>query len=126
MADVFKFGQIRCEYKNSPKIILILDNASYFKAEIVRERLKDNEKLELIFLPAYSPNLNLIERLWRFVKNKIVKNTYYKKYITFRAKTFRLLNSISEYKEKLKTLMVEKFEIVRYKRLMPEECRAQG
>ena len=113
-------------YKNSIKIILILDNASYFKAEIVREWLKDNEKLELIFLPAYSPNLNLIERLWRFVKSKIVKNAYYKKYITFRAKTFQLLNSISEYKEELKTLMVEKFEIVRYTRLMPEECGMQS
>jgi len=108
------FTLLLTAYKNSRKIILILDNARYFKAEIVREWLKDNRKLELIFLPAYSPNLNLIERLWRFVKSKIVKNTYYKKYITFRAKTFQLLNSISEYKEKLKTLMVEKFEIVKY------------
>ena len=110
-------------YNKSPKIILILDNATYFKAEIVREWLKDNQKIELIFLPPYSPNLNLIERLWRFVKNKIVKNTYYKKYITFRAKTFQLLNSISEYKEKLKTLMVEKFEIVK---LMPEGSKVEG
>jgi len=114
------FVLLQTIYKNSPKIILILDNATYFKAQIVREWLKDNQKLELIFLPAYSPNLNLIERLWRFVKSKIVKNTYYKKYITFRAKTFQLLNNISEYKEKLKTLMVEKFEIVRYVKLMPE------
>ena len=107
-------------YKNSHKIILILDNARYFKAEIVRDWLKDNRKLELIFLPAYSPNLNLIERLWRFVKSKIVKNEYYKKYITFRAKTFQILNSINEYKENLKTLMAEKFEIVKYVQLMPE------
>lgn len=108
------FTLLLTAYKKSTEIILILDNAGYFKAEIVREWLKENQKLELIFLPAYSPNLNLIERLWRFVKDKIVKNTYYEKYITFRAKTFQLLNSISEYKEKMKTLMIEKFEIVKY------------
>lgn len=100
-------------YKNAPKIILFLDNASYFKAKIVTEWLEKNSKLYIEFLPTYAPNLNLIERLWRFVKDKLVKNIYYKKYITFRAKTFQLLNHINEHREELKTLMVEKFEIVK-------------
>ncbi len=108
------FVLILSTYKNAPKIIIYLDNAMYFKAKIVREWLKENPKLEVVFLPPYCPNLNLIERLWRFVKGKLVKNTYYKKYISFRAKTFQLLNSISEHKNKLKTLMVEKFEIIKY------------
>jgi len=100
-------------YPNVPKIVLILDNATYFKAKIVREWLEDHSRLQLEFLPPYSPNLNLIERFWRIVKEKLVKNTYYEKYKTFRAKTFQLLNHVDKLKDELKTLMVEKFEIVR-------------
>lgn len=100
-------------YRQAPAIVLILDNATYFKAEIVRTWLNDHPKLKLEFLPSYSPNLNLIERFWRFVKERLVKNTYYEKYKTFRATVFRFLNHVDEYTEELKTLMVEKFEIVK-------------
>ncbi len=65
------------------------------------------------FLPSYSPNLNLIERFWRFVKERLVKNTYYERYKTFRATVFRFLNHVDRYTDELKTLMVEKFEIVK-------------
>ena len=100
-------------YLQAPLIVLFLDNASYFKAEIVTKWLEDHPKLQIEFLPPYSPNLNLIERLWRFVKEKLVKNTYYKKYKTFRAKVFQLLNHIDEHVDELRTLMVEKFEIIK-------------
>ena len=100
-------------YKQAPKIVLFLDNAKYFKARIVNEWLDKHPKLTLEFLPPYSPNLNLIERFWRFVKNKLVKNRYYEKYKTFRAKTFQLLNHTDEYIDEFKPLMVEKFEIIK-------------
>ncbi len=78
---VIKFLEIVSRrYQNAPKIIMILDNAKYFKAKKVRKWLQDQQKLELDFLPAYSPNLNLIERFWGFAKEKLVKNTYYEKY----------------------------------------------
>jgi len=107
------FEAILRAYPGAPRIILILDNAKYFKAKIVEEWRKDHPRLEIDFLPPYAPNLNLIERLWRFTKEKLVKNTYYKKYKTFRAKTFQLLNHLDEYVDELETLMVEKFEIVK-------------
>ena len=103
-------------------IVLILDNARYFKAAAVTKWLKDHPKLSLVFLPSYSPNLNLIERFWRFVKERLVKNTYYEKYKTFRANVFRFLNHVDQYNDKLKTLMVEKFEIVKIPaQTMPEK-----
>ena len=102
-------------YRRAPAIILFLDNARYFKAEIVTNWLKDHPKLKLQFLPPYAPNLNLIERFWRFTKEHLVKNTYYKKYKTFRAKVFQFLNHVDEYVNELKTLMVEKFEIIKIK-----------
>lgn len=109
------FELILKAYRRAPHIILFLDNAKYFKAKVVRQWLEDHPKLQLEFLPAYAPNLNLIERFWRFVKEKLVKNTYYEKYKTFRAKVFQFLNHIDEHSDELKTLMVEKFQIVKVK-----------
>jgi hypothetical protein len=100
-------------YRNAPSIYLQLDNAKYFKAEIVSQWLENHPKLKVEFLPAYAPNLNLIERFWRFAKEKLVKNKYYEKYKTFRAKVFQFLNHVDEHVDDLKTLMVEKFEIVK-------------
>lgn len=99
-------------YSNALKIVLILDNAKYFKAKIVNEWLKGFPRLQIEFLPPYAPNLNLIERFWRFAKEKLVKNTYYAKYKTFRANVFRFLNHVNQYVDELKTLMVEKFQII--------------
>lgn len=107
------FEVILKAYRRAPHIILYLDNAKYFKAKIVREWLEDNPKFQIEFLPPYAPNLNLIERFWRFVKEKLVKNTYYEKYKTFRAQAFRLLNHVDKHVDEFKTLMVEKFEIVK-------------
>jgi transposase len=109
------FELILKSYEHAPKIILLLDNAKYFKAKIVNKWLKKHPKLELEFLPPYSPNLNLIERFWRFVKKKLVKNRYYEKYKTFRAEVFQLLNHTDKYIDEFRSLMVEKFEIVKNK-----------
>lgn len=100
-------------YIQAPKIILILDNATYFKAQIVNEWLQNCPRLHIEFLPPYAPNLNLIERFWRFAKEKLVKNTYYPKYKTFRATVFRFLNHVNQYVDELRTLMVEKFQIIK-------------
>jgi len=99
-------------YSQAPKIVLILDNAKYFKAQIVNEWLKNCPRLHIEFLPPYAPNLNLIERFWRFAKEKLVKNAYYPKYKTFRATVFRFLNHVNQYVDELRTLMVEKFQII--------------
>lgn len=108
------FDAILKAYCRAPAIILTLDNATYFKAKMVTTWLEEHPKLKLRFLPSYAPNLNLIERFWRFVKEHLVKNTYYAKYKSFRAKVFQFLNHIDEYTDELKTLMVEKFEIVKF------------
>jgi transposase len=99
-------------YISAPKIVLFVDNAKYFKATLVKEWLEEHPRLQLESLPTYAPNLNLIERFWKFVKEKLVKNSYYEKYKTFRAQVFRLLNHVDKYVEELKTLMVEKFQII--------------
>ena len=109
------FDLVEKAYISVPKIVLFVDNAKYFKATLLKEWLKEHPRLQVEPLPAYAPNLNLIERFWKFVKEHLVKNTYYEKYKTFRAHVFRFLNHLEEYVEELKTLMVEKFEIIRVK-----------
>ena len=101
-------------HRHAPAINIIVDNAPYFHANKVDEWLKEHKQVNLEFLPSYAPNLNLIERFWGFAKEKLVKNRYYKKYKTFRAKTFQFLNHIDEYHDELKTLMVEKFQIIKH------------
>lgn len=93
-------------------IYMIVDNASYFHAKKVSEWLKDHPKIKFVFLPSYAPNLNLIERFWRFTKKKLVTNSYYKEYKTFRAKVFQFLNHTDDYVDEFETLMVEKFQII--------------
>jgi transposase len=110
---VIEFLELICKvYYDKDSIILHMDNAPYFHAEIVRNWLKEHPQIVINALPAYAPNLNLIERLWRFVKGELVRNRYYEKYKTFRAKVFRLLNNLGNYTDKLKTLITDNFEII--------------
>ena len=80
---------------------LVLDNARYQTCKLVTEAA---EKLgiELLFLPPYSPNLNLIERLWKFVKKKCLYSKYYQKFKDFCAAITQTINSSD--KEILKEL----------------------
>ena len=103
---------IRKANSHAPVITLYSDNAKYFYAKKVKDWLADNPKIKLDFLPPYAPNLNLIERFWRYTKEQLVRNKYYKEYKTFRATVFRFLNNVGDHIEKLKTLMVEKFQII--------------
>ncbi|MBF0536948.1 MAG: IS630 family transposase [Nitrospirae bacterium] len=97
---------------NIHSIVLILDNAAYQKHPDVMKYI-ENTRIILMFLPEYSPHLNLIERFWKFCKKHLVINTYIEKYKNFRAKVFQLLNNIDEHKNELKSLITENFEIIR-------------
>lgn len=58
--------------QHGPKIVIILDNASYHKRLDIRERItKELPNIVLEFLPAYSPDFNLIELLWHSCKEYI-------------------------------------------------------
>ena len=63
-------------------IKVVLDNASYQKNYLVRWHAAILD-IELIFLPSYSPNLNLIERYWKFVKKKSLYNRFHDNFEAF-------------------------------------------
>ena len=90
-------------------IYIILDNAPYYRSRKVQEFLQKNHRIQLLFLPAYSPNLNLIERLWKFFKKKIVYNSYYEDSEYFRRCCINFFKKIEIYKPELQSFMTENF-----------------
>jgi len=71
------------QYYGPKHITIVLDNARYQKCDLVRS-VAANLGIELLFLPSYSPNLNLIERFWRFVKKKCLYSKYYSNFTQFK------------------------------------------
>lgn len=69
-------------YPDKRKIHIFCDNARYYKNKHVSKYL-DTSRVKLHFLPPYSPNLNPIERLWRWMKEAVVYNTYYETFEEF-------------------------------------------
>ena len=73
--------KVAARYAGLP-VTLVLDNARYQKCEVVR-LLAAELGIELMYLPSYSPNLNLIERLWKFVKKEVLTCRYYQDFARF-------------------------------------------
>jgi len=102
--------QIRAVYRKQA-ITVVLDNAKYQRCNAVREKASAL-RIELLFLPTYSPNLNLIERLWRFVKKECLYSKYYKTANEFESSIVNCLGEVSTVKKhKVKTLMALKFQL---------------
>src|SRR6478672_4573034 len=93
------------------KFILYLDNARYYSKPCVKQWLAAHREFRLVPLPAYSPNLNLIERLWKFLRKKAL-NRWHKTFEEMQGAVAEVLDHLSEYREELSTLMTERFAIV--------------
>ena len=89
---------------------LVLDNARYQHNAAVKA-LASQLGITLLFLPSYSPNLNLIERLWKFTKRRALDGRYHPKFADFQAAIQEILDGIpTTYAEQLETLMTLNFQ----------------
>jgi transposase len=92
-------------------ITLVLDNARYQRCNLVQE-LAASLGIELLFLPSYSPNLNLIERLWRFLRKQVLDSVYYEKFDQFTAGIDQGLDELTtKYKGEMDTLLTHNFQL---------------
>ncbi len=98
-------------HPDTERFLLYLDNARYYNRPCVKEWLADHRQFRLVPLPAYSPNLNLIERLWKFLRKKAFQRWH----VTFegmQAAVAGVLDRLGDYRGELSTLMTERFAIV--------------
>lgn len=106
------FGQIEHAYPQAVKITLICDNARYYRSKAVSAYLEDS-RIELLFLPPYSPNLNLIERFWKFFKKKVRYNHYYETFAEYKIACRKFFENLNDHAQPLRSLLTENFEIIR-------------
>jgi transposase len=103
--------QVERAYPSAARITVICDNARYYKAKIVADYLKTS-RIQLEPLPAYSPNLNLIERFWKFFKKQVLYNRYYERFAEFRTACKAFFAELDTYAPQLRALLAENFQIV--------------
>ncbi|MBC7816650.1 MAG: IS630 family transposase [Planctomycetaceae bacterium] len=91
-------------------ITLVLDNARYQRNAVVMA-CADQLRITLMFLPSYSPNLNLIERLWKFIKRRSLYGRYHPAFTDFRAAIEETITQLSTtHATDLASLMTLKFQ----------------
>lgn len=89
----------------------VLDNARYQRCKVVEEKAK-TLNIELLFLPPYSPNLNLIERVWKFTKKHCLNSKYYADFLLFKTAIDSFLATMhTKYASELKSLLTLKFQL---------------
>ena len=99
------------KHPEAEKIYIISDNARYYRNKELAEWVKDT-KITQIFLPPYSPNLNLIERLWRFLRKKVINTHFYRTKELFRRAIHDFFENIADYKTELQTLLTLNFRLL--------------
>ena len=92
-------------------IYVICDNARYYRSKAVKAYL-ESSRIKLVFLPPYAPNLNLIERLWKFFKRKVLHNRYFESLSDFALACKEFFANPSQYKSELRSLLTENFAII--------------
>jgi transposase len=98
-------------YKNQ-QIYVVLDNARYQHCNFIKE-LAEKLNINLVFLPPYSPNLNLIERVWRYIKKDVLSNKYYECANKFHQAIKNAvvdINQCQKAKEDMKSLLTHSFQ----------------
>jgi transposase len=103
--------KMRAKHPDTEKFILYLDNAKYYSKPCVKEWLAAHREFRLVPLPAYSPNLNLIERLWKFLRKKALSR-WHRTFEAMQEAVAEVLDHLDGYRVELSTLMTERFQIV--------------
>lgn len=103
------FQQLEAANPTASRIIVICDNARYYKAKLVSAYL-ENSRIDVVSLPPYCPNLNLIERLWKFFKRQVLHNQYYETFEKFKDACKEFFAEFDVFAPQLRTLLTENFQ----------------
>ncbi len=107
--------------KNNPKaktIHVFSDNAAYCRSNRVKDFVKTSV-VNLIFIPPYSPNLNLIERLWKLLHEKVTNNRYYEKFSSFYNAVMDFLEKPDSWRKDASIRLKDNFQIIQSTTISP-------
>lgn len=103
---------IYATHPETEKVILYVDGAKYYSKPVVKEWLARHPQFHVVTIPAYSPNCNLIERLWKFLRKEAF-NRWHKTFEAMQAAVSEVLDHLPNYRHELETLMTETFHILK-------------
>ena len=109
-ATIDLFAKIEAKHPEADVIYIFVDNARYYRSCLLKEHV-EGTKIELMFLPPYSPNLNPIERYWKFFKKKVLNNHYYETYDEFKQACKNFFRKRKKYLPELQSLLTENYHI---------------
>lgn len=110
--SVIRLGNALLKKHKAGNIYLIMDNAKYYHAKMVKKWRNKHGRIKFVFLPSYSPNLNLIERLWRFFHQKVTWNRYFENFEQFKNESLGFFKNLKQYDKELATLLTDNFQII--------------
>ena len=102
--------QIDEKYNHLDTVYVFVDNARANKNKALTEWLKSQNRIKMRYLPPYSPNLNFIERLWKFMRKKVINTKYYSEFEDFKKEIMNFFNNIKQYKNEIAKFIGLKFQ----------------
>ena len=105
------YEQLLAAHPDKARIYVVCDNARYYKNKELRAWLADKPICQ-VFLPPYSPNLNLIERFWKYLRQKIINTTFYRTKGQFRTAVLDFFDRLPEFGQDLASRLTRKFHIL--------------
>jgi transposase len=102
---------LRERHPETKRFLLYLDNAAYYGKPVVLQWLKRHPEFDLEPVPPYSPNVNLIERLWKFLKQNAL-GRWHQTFESMQQAIGAVLDHLDQYREELARLMVDEFHII--------------
>src|SRR5512137_269424 len=100
--------KLEARHPKAQTIYVFCDNARYYRSRLVQAYLAGS-RIKLLFLPPYCPNLNLIERLWKYFRKQVLYNRYYEHFAEFKAACQGFFEGIDEHVSALRSLLTENF-----------------
>jgi len=110
---ILLFEDLQARHPTAAAIRVVLDNARYNHAKEVKAWLAcDDCRVELVYLPAYAPNLNLIERFWWLFRKTAIYNEYFPTFADFKAAVEGFFARLDDYRDEIESLITDKFHFI--------------
>lgn len=105
------YEQLLAAHPDKARVYVVCDNARYYKNKELRAWLADKPLCQ-IFSPTYSPNLNLIERFWKYLRQRIINTTFYRTKGPFKTAVLNFFDRLPEFGQDFASLLTRKYHII--------------